>query len=188
MFFQGQEFCASAPFLFFADHHVDLAKLVRDGRQESLRQFRSLAGPDVELFFADPSDPKTFERSKIDWSERDEHQEALALHRDLLRLRREDRVFSSQRAERVFGAVVGPEAFLLRFFGDDGDDRLLMLNLGRDLEYTPITEPLLIPPRDRDWRVVWSSEDPRYGGSGIGLLDPKRWYFPGHAALVLGPG
>jgi maltooligosyltrehalose trehalohydrolase len=188
MFFQGQEFCASAPFLFFADHHVDLAKLVRDGRQESLRQFRSLAGPDVENFFADPCDPKTFERSKIDWRERDEHQEALALHRDLLRLRREDGVFSSQRADRVFGAVVGPEAFLLRFFGDDGDDRLLMLNLGRDLEYTPITEPLVIPPRDREWRVVWSSEDPRYGGSGIGLLDPKRWYFPGHAALVLGPG
>ena len=187
MFFQGQEFCASAPFLFFADHHVDLAKLVSDGRQESLRQFRSLAGPDVEHFFADPCDPKTFERSKIDWNERDEHQEALSLHRDLLRLRREDGVFSSQRADRVFGAVVGPEAFLLRFFGEDGDDRLLMLNLGRDLEYTPITEPLVIPPRDREWRVVWSSEDPRYGGSGIGLLDPKRWYFPGHAALVLGP-
>jgi maltooligosyltrehalose trehalohydrolase len=187
MFFQGQEFCASAPFLFFADHHVDLAQLVREGRQESLRQFRSLSGPDTEHFFADPCDPKTFERSKIDWSERDEHQEALALHQDLLRLRHEDRVFASQRADRIFGAVVGSEAFLLRFFGEDGDDRLLLVNLGRDLEYTPITEPLVIPPQDWEWRVVWSSEDPRYGGSGTGLLDPKHWYFPGHAALVLGP-
>ncbi|HKD36792.1 MAG TPA: DUF3459 domain-containing protein, partial [Pirellulales bacterium] len=187
LLFQGQEFCANAPFLFFADHHVDLAKLVREGRQEALRQFRSLSGPDVEHFFADPCDPATFDRSKIDWREREEHVEALAMHRDLLRLRREDRVFSAQRSDRMFGAVIGPEAFVLRFFGEDGDDRLLMVNLGRDLEYTPITEPLMVRPPAGDWRVVWSSEDPRYGGSGTGLLDIKRWYLPGHAALVLGP-
>jgi maltooligosyltrehalose trehalohydrolase len=187
LLFQGQEFCASAPFLFFADHNVDLAKLVREGRQEALRQFRSLSGPDVEQFLADPCDPKTFERSKIDWRERDEHLEAIALHRDLLRLRREDCVFSTQRADRVFGAVIGPEAFVLRFFGDAGDDRLLLINLGRDLEYTPITEPLMVRPRHGDWRVFWSSEDPRYGGSGTGLFDIKRWYLPGQAALVLGP-
>jgi maltooligosyltrehalose trehalohydrolase len=188
LLFQGQEFFATAPFLFFADHHVDLAKLVREGRQEALRQFRSLSGPDVEDFLADPCDPDTFERSKIDWRERDLHHEALALHRDLLRLRCEDRVFAAQRADRVFGAAIGPEAFVLRFFGDADNDRLLLVNLGRDLEYTPITEPLMVRPNGGDWRVVWSSEDPRYGGSGTGLLDIKRWYLPGHAALVLGPG
>ena len=85
-------------FLFFADHHVDLGKLVREGRQESLRQFRSLAGPDVEEYFADPGDLQTFECSKLDWSEGDRHTEVLlAMHRDLLRLRRDDPVFSTQR-------------------------------------------------------------------------------------------
>jgi maltooligosyltrehalose trehalohydrolase len=187
LLFQGQEFAASAPFLFFADHHVDLGKLVREGRQESLRQFRSLSGPDVEGFFADPCDPQTFERSKLDWSERDRHTEALAMHRDLLQLRREDPVFSAQRADRLFGAVLGPEAFVLRFFGDAGDDRLLIVNLGRDLEYAPATEPLIVPPPDRTWRIAWSSEDPRYGGSGTGVFDPEDWYLPGHAALVLTP-
>ncbi len=188
MLFQGQEFSATAPFLFFADHEVDLANLVRDGRQEALRQFRSLSGPDVEHFFADPCDIKTFERSKIDWSERVTHTEALALHRDLLRLRREDAVFSAQRSDRLHGAVLAEEAFILRFFGDDGDDRLLLVNLGRDLDYTPITEPLVARPRDRDWRLLWSSEDPRYGGSGTGLLDMTRLVLPGHSALVLAPG
>jgi maltooligosyltrehalose trehalohydrolase len=187
LLFQGQEFAASAPFLFFADHHVDLGKLVREGRQESLRQFRSLAGPEVEGFFADPGDPQTFERSKLDWSERDQHIEALAMHRDLLRLRREDPVFSAQRADRLFGAVLGPEAFLLRFFGDAGDDRLLIVNLGRDLEYAPATEPLIVPPPDHTWRIAWSSEDPRFGGSGSGVFDPRHWYLPGHAALVMMP-
>ena len=43
MLFQGQEFAASSPFLFFADHHAELARLVRKGRAEFLAQFRSLA-------------------------------------------------------------------------------------------------------------------------------------------------
>ena len=108
LLFQGQEFAASAPFLFFADHHVDLGKLVREGRQEALRQFRSLSGPDVEEFFADPGDPQTFERSKLDWSERDRHTESLAMHRDLLRLRRDDPVFSAQRAIAYSAQCSGP--------------------------------------------------------------------------------
>ncbi|HEV3416169.1 MAG TPA: DUF3459 domain-containing protein, partial [Pirellulales bacterium] len=187
LLFQGQEFGASAPFLFFADHAADLGKLVREGRHEALKQFRSLNGPDVDECFADPGDPRTFERSKLDWRERERNVAALALHGDLLRLRRDDPVFSAQRADRLFGAVLGPEAFVLRFFGEAGDDRLLLVNLGRDLEYSPVAEPLMAPPPVCDWRVVWSSEDPRYGGSGSGVLDTKHWYFPGHAALVLGP-
>ncbi len=187
MLFQGQEFAATAPFLFFADHHVDLGKLVREGRQEALRQFRSLSGPDVEGILADPCDPQTFERSKLDWSERERNTEAFAMHRDLLRLRRNDPVFAAQRADRLFGAVLGPEAFVLRFFGESGDDRLLAVNLGRDLDYTPAAEPLIVPPADRTWRIAWSSEDPRYGGSGTGVFDHQHWYLPGHAALVLSP-
>ncbi len=65
LLFQGQEFSASAPFLFFADHDVELGSLVREGRQESLRQFRSLTGSDAAGYFADPGDPKTFEQCKL---------------------------------------------------------------------------------------------------------------------------
>ncbi len=185
MFFQGQEFSASAPFLYFADHEVELGKLVRHGRQESLRQFRSLSGPDVEKYLIDPCAPATYEMCKLDWAERDWNLEAYALHYDLLRLRREDATFAVQSAERMYGAVLGPEAFALRFNGAGDDDRLLMVNLGPDLEWTPPTEPLLAPVEGHDWAVLWSSEDPRYGGSGSGVLDSKHWYFPGHAALVL---
>ena len=83
--------------------------------------------------------------------------------------------------------MLGPEAFVLRYFGDAGDDRLLIVNLGRDLEYAPATEPLIVPPPDRSWCIGWSSEDPRYSGSGSGVFDPKHWYLPGHAALVMTP-
>ena len=188
MLFQGQEFNASAPFLYFADHEVELGALVRHGRQESLRQFRSLAGPDVEQFFVDPCDEATFLQCKLDLSERERNVPALALHRDLLKLRREDAVFAAQQGERVHGAVFGEVwAFVLRFFGEAGDDRLLIVNLGRDLDLVPVTEPLLAPPHGTDWTLLWASEDPRYGGSGAGVLDTERWYFPGHAAVVLKP-
>ena len=33
MLFQGQEFAASSPFLYFADHNPELAKLVAQGRR-----------------------------------------------------------------------------------------------------------------------------------------------------------
>ncbi len=187
LLFQGQEFNASAPFLYFADHDVELGQLVRHGRQESLRQFRSLAGPDVEGYFVDPCDEQTFVRCKLNFAERERHTHAMALHRDLLRLRREDAVFSTQRGDRMFGAVLGTEALALRFFGESGDDRLLIVNMGRDLSLEIMTEPLLVPPTGSDWTLLWASEDPRYGGSGAGVLDTQQWYFPGHAAVALKP-
>lgn len=187
--FQGQEFAASAPFLYFADHKPAIAKAIRDGRREFLSQFPSLATPAVAARLSDPGDPATFERCKLDHRERDVHREAYDLHRDLLRLRREDAVFSAQRRGGVDGAVLGPEAFVLRFFGAAGDDRLLLINLGRDLHLDPVPEPLLAPPEEREWRLIWSSEDPRYGGSGTGAIESRsNWRVPSHAAAVLAAG
>ena len=77
------------------------------------------------------------------------------------------------------GAVLAPEAFVLRFFGDGGDDRLLLVNLGRDLHLDPAPEPLLAPPANRLWDVLWSSEDPRYGGGGTAPPDTEdNWRIP----------
>jgi maltooligosyltrehalose trehalohydrolase len=188
MLFQGQEFAASSPFFYFADFEGDLARLVCQGRAESLRQFPSIDQPEMQACLPDPADPKTFDRSKLDFSERQRHAEFYMLHCDLLRLRREDPVFRVQRPSGMDGAVLGPEAFVLRFFGEEGDDRLLMVNLGRDLALEPTPEPLLAPPPDRGWTIVWSSEDPRYGGGGTAALEGvANWHLPGHAAVVLGP-
>ena len=43
MLFQGQEFGASSPWLYFADHEGDLGRQVRKGRAEFLSQFPSIA-------------------------------------------------------------------------------------------------------------------------------------------------
>jgi maltooligosyltrehalose trehalohydrolase len=188
MLFQGQEFAASSPFLFFADHQRDLAKAVRRGRAKFLGQFCSIADPAMQACLADPADPKTFERCKLDLSERQKHAPAYALHRDLLKLRRADPVFGRPRPRGLDGAVLGPHAFLLRYFAESGDDRLLLVNFGRDLHLAPAPEPLLAPPQEKAWTVLWSSEHPRYGGCGTAPLDTEEgWRVPGEAALVLVP-
>jgi maltooligosyltrehalose trehalohydrolase len=187
MLFQGQEFAASRPFLFFADLPPELAKRVRAGRAEFLAQFPSLAAPESQAALPDPSDRLTFERSKLDLTERERHGAAYALHVDLLRLRREDPVFRTRGRGGVDGAIVGPEALALRFLDPDprADDRLLCLNLGRDLTLAPVAEPLLAPPAGARWSLLWSSEAVRYGGAGAAELDPAAgWFLPGHAAVV----
>ena len=191
MLFMGQEFASSAPFFYFADHEPGLAEKVRRGRAEFLAQFRSVATRETRAHLVDPGDPLTFERCKLDLSERESHREVYALHRDLLRLRREDAVFSAQEPRGVDGAVLSPDAFVLRFFGreeTEGDDRLLVVNLGADLGLNPAPEPLLAPPAGKVWAPLWSSEDYRYGGTGTPPLETKNgWCIPGRAAVALRP-
>ena len=187
LLFQGQEFCASSPWLYFADHTPELARLVKKGRRDFLAQFPSLAMPEMAACLDDPGDRGTFERSKLDPTERERHAWAVSLHAELLTLRREDPVLGGRHRHGLDGAVLGPEAFVLRFFGDE--DRLLVVNLGRDLELTAAPEPLLAPPAGHRWHVIWSSEDPRYGGCGAPPpeADNGAWRLVGHAAFVLGP-
>lgn len=188
MLFQGEEFAASSPFLYFADHNPELAKLVDEGRGEFLFQFPSINTSAIQARLPKPSDPKTFEQCKLDLSEREKHAQAYALHRDLLRLRRDDPVFRSQGVAGLDGAVLGENAFVVRFFGEDGDDRLLLVNLGRDLRLSPVPEPLLAPPEGKSWEILWSSEDPLYGGHGTPDVEAEEcWRILGEALVVMKP-
>jgi len=188
MLFMGQEFGASSPFLYFADHtDTALAASVHKGRKEFLAQFPSYATPGAQAAVPDPADPALFTRSKLDFSERVTHAPLYLFHQDLLQLRREDSLIARQDRSRLDGAVLGPEALVLRFFGDENtEDRLLVVNLGLDLEYIPAPEPLLAPIRDGWWYVRWSSEDSQYGGSGIiKPCGPDGWRIPGASATFL---
>jgi maltooligosyltrehalose trehalohydrolase len=188
MLFQGQEFGASSPFYFFADHNEQLAALVRRGRAEFLSQFPRIACPEIQARLPDPADPRTFERSKLDLSERQRHAETYSLHRDLLTLRRQDLALRSQRPGGIDGAVLDPEAFVMRYFADADLDRLLIVNFGRDLHLDPAVELLLAPPEQMQWDILWSSEHPRYGGSGTPPLETENgWRILAEAAVVLFP-
>jgi maltooligosyltrehalose trehalohydrolase len=188
MLFQGQEFASSAPFLYFADFDPDLAEAVRLGRGQFLTQFPSIVNFEGKAVLDDPGNVATFERSKLDRTERTSHSEAYALHRDLLTLRRESAAFRPQGRRGLDGAVLSAHAFVLRFFADGhADDRLLLVNTGPDLKRASFAEPLLAPPDGHDWVLEWSSEDPKYGGGGTPSMWPE-WWIAGESALVLRPG
>jgi maltooligosyltrehalose trehalohydrolase len=168
MLFQGQEFAASTPFLYFADHEPNLSPLVASGRKLFLSQFNSIASEETCSHLAPPDAIESFSRCKLDFSERKKNGAMYELHRDLLQ-----------------GAVLGPEAFVVRFFSETEKDRLIFINLGRDLLLATAPEPLLANPEGCNWRLIWSSESPRYGGAGTPQVETEQgWRVPGHAAIV----
>jgi maltooligosyltrehalose trehalohydrolase len=187
MLFQGQEFAASSPFQYFSDLGPGLAKAVADGRSEFMSQFRSYGKADAAVKLPDPSDPYTFTKCKLDFSDRERHAEVYDLHKDLIQLRRSDPVFSDMPRARIDGAVLSDRTLLIRYFAPRGDDRILLLNLGLDFHRQTIPEPLLAPPLGCRWQLLFSSEHPKYGGSGS--CEPNRegadWQIAGESATVL---
>jgi maltooligosyltrehalose trehalohydrolase len=86
MLFQGEEWAATTPFLYFADHKDrSLARQVSEGRRREFAAF----GWDPSTI-PDPESPKTFERSILNWNELSEphHAEMLDWYRKLIQLRR----------------------------------------------------------------------------------------------------
>jgi maltooligosyltrehalose trehalohydrolase len=189
MLFMGQEFAASARFMFFADHHEELAALVHKGRREFLSQFRTYADEATQQRVPAPHAESTFLGSKLDWSEVEQHADALAFHRDLLQLRARDPVISQQDLSKIDGATLSEQAFVLRWFDAEHGDRLLIVNLDRELPLMPPSEPLLAPPRGGTWQLSWSSEQPRYGGYGVTMPTAEsgrgEWRLSAQSAVLL---
>ncbi len=186
LLFMGQEYGATQPFTFFADHTPELAAQVHAGRRQFIAQFEPYATQPAQSQVPDPADAATFERCKLDLRERDEQPAIYALHQDLLRLRREDPVIAAQSRRQLDGAVLSDRAFVLRWFDARHGDRLLVVNFGEEANIHPAPEPLLAPPRHHRWELAWSSDDPRYGG--FGALSPHSdtgWHVSGESAALL---
>jgi len=185
MLFQGQEFASPSPFHYFNDS--DEGDNPRRARMEFLSQFPSLATDEAKAAIRDPADPAVFRESRLSDADRAGRPEIRRLHKDLLRLRREDAALRLQGDGGLDGAVLGPEAVVLRVFGqEEGDDRILLVNLGRDFVYAPNSEPLLAPPEGRRWEPLWSSAAVKYGGAGTpDPLTEAGWRLPRASTMVL---
>ncbi|KQQ31612.1 malto-oligosyltrehalose trehalohydrolase [Methylobacterium sp. Leaf123] len=91
MLWMGEEWSASAPFLFFVDFAPDeeLNKAVREGRRREFKSFAAFA--DDTSVIPDPTEVQTFEDSKIDWdeAETEPHRAIWADTRNILQIRRQ---------------------------------------------------------------------------------------------------
>jgi maltooligosyltrehalose trehalohydrolase len=186
MFFQGQEFASSAPFLFFADYSGDIARKVHEGRKAFLRQFAALAAPESQAALTDPSDRSVFECCKLKFEERAAHKDWYAFHRDLLKLRKNHSCFAGAKPEQFDAAALSADCLAARYYDVHDDDRLLLVNFGRDLDLFPAPHPQLAPPAGARWAPLWSSETIAYGGTGQSPVEEDDgWHIPGEAAVVL---
>jgi maltooligosyltrehalose trehalohydrolase len=144
LLFQGEEWGAKTPFLYFTDHqNPELGKAVSEGRR---REFASFAW---EGDIPDPQDPDTFERSKLDWSElaQPEHAELLQWYTELIRIRRNKPQAVKQAPPDVNFDTDGEWLTVLHA------GVLTALNLG--------AKPRRLTLPDGGWRLVLSADGQR---------------------------
>ncbi|MGV9325881.1 malto-oligosyltrehalose trehalohydrolase [Streptosporangium sandarakinum] len=156
MLFQGEEWGATTPFQYFTDHEdPELGRAVSEGRR---REFAAFGWEPDQV--PDPQDPATFERSRLDWSERDKevHGRLLDWHRELIALRRRVPALTDGRLDRVRADC-------------DEDTGLLVVERGPVLVAVNLgAETLTVPSRGRG-RVLAAS-DPEVALSGTDLALP----------------
>jgi maltooligosyltrehalose trehalohydrolase len=111
--------------------------------------------------FPNPSDLSTFQKSKIKWKDKEKNVETLRFFQELISLRKKDPVFKECQKISIDGAVLGKDAFVLRYFGKDKGDRLLIFNFGDEFKLDPDSEPLLAPRKNKKWKLLWSSKASR---------------------------
>jgi len=104
----GEEWGASMPWQFFTSHpEPERGRATAEGR---LAEFVQMGWN--ESVVPDPRDPETYLRSRLDWSELadDDHARLLALHRELIDLRRATPELSDPSFAHTSAASDGDDA------------------------------------------------------------------------------
>jgi len=158
LLFMGQEWAASTPFQFFTDLEPGLGALVSEGRRREFRYFAAFGEPAARSLIPDPQDRATFQRSRLDWSERTSpvHAACLALYIELLRLRRTHSALAASSASHGDAEAIGNDVIAMR--RENEHERFLVLV--RLAGAGPVNV-------DVNWsgtppRIVLTTEDPRF--------------------------
>ena len=168
LLWMGQEWAATAPFLYFTDHPAELGRLVTEGRRKEFGRFSAFADPAARERIPDPQALETFKRSRLDWGERERmpHAGVLALYRELLGLRHAHPALRRRDRDSFAVAALGPDALALRRTGVDGRALLLVVSFDGPLDVD-------LAAREETagaWRLMLSTEEARFGGQSEGPL------------------
>lgn len=155
MIFQGEEWAASTPFMYFTNHDAELGKAVSEGRK---REFGYFGWKPDEV--PDPQARKTFEDSKLDWDEvtSGEHAEMLDWYKKLTRLRLHKPALLNGDLEDVTTLF-------------DEDDRWLVVTRGPITVAANLAEEqrTFALPEDRRAELLLASKDPEQAGDEVTL-------------------
>ncbi len=136
LMFMGDEWAASEPFLFFTDHHGELADAVREGRRGEFADFAAFADEEKRHHIPDPNAPATFEASKpafdavyLETDKGSDHQSWLELYRQLLAVRHQQIVPRLPGSHALGAEVLSEGAVSARWQMGDGAVLRIDLNL-----------------------------------------------------------
>jgi maltooligosyltrehalose trehalohydrolase len=183
MLFMGQEFVTSSRFYYFTDHNAELGQQIVEGRR---REFASLSGFDTAEL-PDPQDDHTFLDSKLNLEEREQGvgAERFALNRELIAVRKKDRVLRRQD-RRAMRAIAASDSMLLVHMWHGREHRLIVANFGVAVDAPPSSAGVPDELARYDWRVVLSTEERRFGGTDDrARFDAQMVALPPQAVLWL---
>ncbi len=126
LMFMGDEVNASEPFLFFTDHHGELAEAVREGRRSEFADFAAFQDPERRERIPDPNAPATFEHSSPAFTDHPHSR----LYRQLLSLRHRHLVPHLPGSLALGAQVLADGAVSARWRLGDGSLLQIDLNLG----------------------------------------------------------
>ena len=143
LFFMGEEFAASTPFLYFCDFAGDLARALREGRRREFAAFPRFADPAARERIPDPNDERTFRASKLDWDclAQAAHEERLANLTELLAIRAAE--IAPRLAEPAHGIAFNARGLIVSVDWELGDGSLL--HMRANFGAKPDLEPVLAP-------------------------------------------
>ncbi|WP_158927386.1 malto-oligosyltrehalose trehalohydrolase [Acidisphaera sp. S103] len=128
LLFMGEETASATPFLFFTDHHAELADAVREGRRQEFAGFAAFADPDKRERIPDPNAAETFAASVP----RPASPVRFALYRALIALRMKEIVPRLAGTTSLGAEPIGPKAVLARWRLGDGACLTIVVNLDAD--------------------------------------------------------
>jgi malto-oligosyltrehalose trehalohydrolase len=128
LLFMGEETGSKTPFLFFTDHHAELADAVREGRRQEFAGFAEFADPAKRERIPDPNAAETF-GSCVPHPETNER---FAFYQRLLALRQQEIVPRLPGTVSIGAEPIGPKAVLARWKLGDGSRLTIVTNLGGD--------------------------------------------------------
>ncbi len=123
LMFMGDETNADEPFLFFTDHHGELAEAVREGRRNEFADFAAFKDPERRERIPDPNAAATFKQSAPSFADNEHTQ----LYHQLLSLRHRHIVPHLPGSLALGAQVLADGAVSARW--RLGDGRLLQIDL-----------------------------------------------------------
>ncbi len=166
LLFMGEEWAASAPFLYFTDHEDGLGRLVTDGRRREFARFSAFSDSEALTRIPDPQAAATFEASRVDWDEvdREPHASMLRLYRALIALRQAEAVFADDEPGDTAWASALDEATVCVTRRVSGRRLLLVARLAGAGRVTLAdgSGAGAASEAGRGWDLVLTTEDPAF--------------------------